>query len=244
MRSPSLLLPLLLVACAGPQRPHVALAPNGPLDWPRFERLQPLDLPIIEDHPIADSLLIQVTFALPDSSFLMVAGPQDEARTDGLRLYRYLLVDDSTARFLSYSAPGYDSQTMLPTCFGDPSARSGPWLVLANFGEKDSWGQKVMVLDDGGFHDLGFLDVAVPERRPQVDTVFLRLGNIAPHVVARSIGDTLRLDLTCDSVHLYDDLQGHRDTMRAGSSTGYVIVRGGAFLLRDGNRLVPVPAPV
>ncbi len=237
---------LLLTACGTPSAPPTVAptkAPNAPLTWPSFARLDRLEMPIVDDHTISDTLLSQVTFGLPDGSFLMVAGPEDEARDDGLRLYHYRLLNDTTAQYLAYSGPAYDSYTMLPTFFGDAASKHGPWLLLANFGEKDSWGQKVMVLDQDGFHDLGFVDAAVPERRPQADTVFLRLANIAPHIIARQHGDSVFLDLGADTVHLYDDLQGHRDTLRSGASTGYVIVRNGGFLLRDGQRLLPVSPP-
>jgi hypothetical protein len=61
---------------------------------------------------------------------------------------------------------------MLPTFFEDPRASSGH-IILANFGERESWGQKVLSLNEG-FTDLGFLDVAYPEHMQEDDTSYCR----------------------------------------------------------------------
>src|SRR6188474_799733 len=68
----------------------------------------------LEDNVKHDMLLIQTTFDLGDGTFVMVAGNVQET-FEGIRLYRYRLLQDSTPEILAYSSPGYDSWTMLPT---------------------------------------------------------------------------------------------------------------------------------
>ena len=50
---------------------------------------------------------------------------------------------------MAISSPAYDSWTMLPTFFPIDTARpTDAMWVLANFGEKESWGQKLLWLDE------------------------------------------------------------------------------------------------
>ncbi|HEY0977748.1 MAG TPA: hypothetical protein VGE21_09775 [Flavobacteriales bacterium] len=231
----------LALACGDPPAERAVLPPSATFEWPAFTTIERLDIPVVDDHAAPDSLPVQVTFALPDGTFLKVAGRPEET-TEGLRLYHYRLDAQGHPQDIAISAPAYDSYTMLPTFFGSPGSQ-GPFLLLANFGEKDSWGQKVMLLDAAGFHDLGFVDAATHELRTQEDTAYFRLGNIALRTVVQAKGDTLLLAFTGDSVHLYDDLQGHLDTMRTAASTGYAITRDGGFFLRDGGRVLRVAKP-
>jgi hypothetical protein len=153
-------------------------------------------------------LLIQTTFDLGDGTFVMVAGNQ-EPTFEGIRLYRYKVLADSTPLVLSYSTPGYDSWTMFPTFFPVPK-REAQFFVLANFGERESWGQKVLRMD-GGFTDLGFMDVAFPERINDGDTAYLRRTSIGPYSRVNFNNDTVVFMFACDSVYLYDDLAGKND---------------------------------
>jgi hypothetical protein len=235
---------LAVMGCGSPEPAPVTDVPAAAsgMRWPGFTSIERLDIPVVEDNVHSDTLLIQVTFALPDGSFLMVAGPQQESR-EGLHLYRYTLLADSSARVLAVSPPAFDSYTMLPTFFGTPGSANGPWVLLANFGEKDSWGQKVLVLDDTGFQDLGFIDAAVPELRQEADTSYYRLTNLALHTNIRASGDSLLFRFSTDSLHLYDDLRGQRDRHRAGQDIGYVATKDGGFFLRDKGELHRVAPP-
>ena len=121
-----------------------------------------VDLPGLDDNVKHDTLLIQTTFDLGDSTYLMVASHVEETR-EGIRLYRYRVKPDSSAEVLSWSKPGYDSSTMLPTFFRSPDASQG-WLLLANMGERESWGQEVFWLKDGAFIHMGYLSMAHEHR--------------------------------------------------------------------------------
>jgi hypothetical protein len=163
----------------------------------------------VDDNVRHDTLLVQVTFRLTGKKYVMVASHMDE-NFDGLRLYLYSPGADSSALVHAHSSPAYDSWTMLPTFFHDPRDSSAH-IVLANFGERESWGQKVMVMDSTGFTDLGFIDAALPERTTDGDSTVLKRRNIGP--VSRCIpdGGGLRFEFACDSVFLYDDLRGGMD---------------------------------
>lgn len=168
----------------------------------------PVELPVIDDNIRHDTLLIQTTFDLGDSSFVMVAGNVDPT-FEGVRLYRYRTLPDSAGRILAYSTPGYDSWTMLPTFFAYPNP-PGTYLILANFGERESWGQKLIFMDES-FTDLGFLDVAYPERITDGDSTYLKRTNAGPYGRFAMSTDTLVFAFACDSLFLYDDLAGQND---------------------------------
>lgn len=196
--------------------------------------------PLIDDNIRHDTLLIQVAFDLGDGTFVMV-GSNVEDSFEGLRLYRYSLLPDSNAQVLAVSAPAYDSWTMLPTFFR-PKARGGSFIVLANFGERQSWGQKVMLLDSTGFKDLGFIDAAWPERMSESDSSWIRLGSIAPFTTIASSEEGLVFSFTCDSLHLFDDLRGGVDVMLPAARVRYRLNEDGFALGVDGRFILP-PVP-
>lgn len=230
-------LSLFLVHCSnsGPNNDR----PSAKNDTVRlsYERF---DVTLIDDNIRHDTLLIQVTFDLGDGTYLMVASHGDES-FEGLRLYRYTLLPDSNAILIAASAPAYDSWTMLPTFFhsrNDP----GSYIVLANFGERQSWGQKVMRLDSTGFTDLGFIDAAYPERVSDGDSSWTRLGNIAPYISIRGSVSDLDFSFSCDSLHLFDDLRGNTDARLRADRVHYRLGKDGLALGIDGTFIVP-PAP-
>lgn len=169
---------------------------------------QPVPYAQVEDNIRHDTLLIQTTFDMGDSTYVMVAGNVDPT-FEGIRLYRYKLLADSAAQILSYSSPGYDSWTMLPTFFAYPDP-TGTSLILANFGERESWGQKLMFMNRA-FTDLGFLDVAYPEHIVEGDSAYVKRTNVAPFGRFAMHTDTLVFTFECDSLFLYDDMAGHSD---------------------------------
>lgn len=179
-------------------------------------------LPIVEDNVYHDTLLIHNTYELNDNSFIMVAGNNDET-FEGLRLYHYRLNEDGSPEIIHYSSPAYDSWMMLPSFFEHPD---GGYLILAEFGSTQSWGQKVMLFSDSGFVDLGFLDVAVNEIRhiPEIDSTFIAKASIAPYTEIDYSQGTLSIHFTCDSVFVYDDLRGHLDTSYLSSDLEYKLM--------------------
>ena len=177
-----------------------------------------MDISPMEDNIRHDTLLIQTTYAMGDGTFLMVASNVDPG-FEGIRLYRYELLADSNAHLLSYSTGGYDSWTMLPTFFDIPNP-PGTYLILANFGERESWGQKLMFMDST-FTDLGFLDVAFPQRITEGDTSFLKRTNVAPYGRLALHNDTAVFTFACDSLYLYDDMAGQNDLLVAANLVRY-----------------------
>jgi hypothetical protein len=131
---------------------------------------------------------------------------------------------------------------MLPTFFGTDSTDTQALWVLANFGEKESWGQKVMFLD-WEFMDAGFMHVALPERVMEDDTLRLKRRNVAPFMRYTEHGDTAVWRFACDSVYLYDDQSGHLDQVLHASRLRYTFQASeGLALWVDGRkRLVKKP---
>jgi hypothetical protein len=169
----------------------------------------PIPFAQVEDNVKHDTLLIQVTFDLGDGTHLMVASHVEE-RFEGLRLYRYKAHRNNSAELIAVSNPGYESWTMLPTFFQDP-LDSNAYILLTNWGGRESWGQKVLRMDKDGFHDLCFLDVALPERIVEDDSTRVRRLNIAPLMRCSAEGGGLRFSFACDSLYLYDDFAGGLD---------------------------------
>lgn len=195
---------------------------------------KPAELAAVDDNIRHDTLLIQTTFDMGDSSYVMVAS-HVEPRFEGVRLYRYMVLPDSNARILSYSNGAYDSWTMLPTFFPIPDP-PGTYLVLANFGERESWGQKLIYMDST-FTDLGFIDLAFPERITEGDTAFMKRTNIAPYGRLALHNDTAVFTFECDSLFLYDDMAGHNDLILPAHTIRYTYHPDtGLELWRDGQR--------
>lgn len=194
----------------------------------------PVQYRAIDDNIRHDTLLIQTTFELDDGTFVMVAG-NVEPGFEGIRLYRYQLLPDSNAQVLSHSTGGYDSWTMLPTFFSIPDP-PGTHLILANFGERESWGQKLLFLDSA-FTDLGFLDVAYPEHITEGDSTHVKRTNVAPYGRLALHNDTAVFTFACDSLFLYDDMAGHNDIIVPAYSIRYTYhVDTGLELWRNGQR--------
>ena len=209
-----------LVACGGDPAPtdqttRTALAITG---------RSPYEFAQVEDNLQHDTLLIQTTFDLGDSTYIMVASNVSET-FDGLRLYRYRFGADSTVQMMAISSPAYDSWTMLPTFFPIDTARpTDAMWVLANFGEKESWGQKLLWLDED-FTDMGFMEVALPERVMEDDQLTLKRRSIAQHMRFSERGDTTVFQFACDSVFLYDDQAGHMDQVLPGRAVHFTFHR-------------------
>lgn len=201
----------------------------------------PVPFPVIDDNVQHDTLLVQVTFDLGAVGYLMVASPVEETY-EGLRLYRYELgTKDALPVITASSSPGYDSWTLLPTFFQHPLLDSA-YVILANLGERNSWGQKVMSMKDG-FSDLGFLDVAIPERITEGDSTYTRLRNIGPETRCIADGAGLEFHFVCDSVHLYDDLRGSLDVVVPAGSLRYTWnAKQGMVLWVDGEARSDTPA--
>lgn len=229
---------LLVVACGGGgtgSSTEVNVPARDTSHWHGPEARERVDFPQVPDNVKHDTLAVQITIDLQDGTHLMVAANAEET-FEGLALYRYRARPDSSADVLARSAPAYDSWTMFPTFFREPGG-NGPLLVFANFGEKQSWGQKVMRLDSAGFTEVCFLEVALPVRVAEPDTSYLKRESIAPHL--RAFGDTL--EFACDSIYLYDDGAGGRDRIVPARNARYVIGRGRSVLYLEGRQVTSAP---
>ena len=196
----------------------------------------------IEDNLRHDTLLIQTTFDLGDSTFVMVASHREE-KFEGLRLYRYRARADSSAELIAASSPAFDSWTMLPTFFPvDTAQPSQAAWVLANFGERESWGQKLFRMSLN-FVDMGFMDVAMPERVEEDGESELKRRNIGPSMRYEERNDTAYFRFACDSVYLYDDQAGQMDQVLPSRSLHYTYHPGEglALWLNGEKRLVKKP---
>ena len=206
------------------------------LKWHEDAAFELVDFPIVEDNLKHDTLLIQVTFDLGDGSFVMVASHQ-EGSFEGLRLYRYRLDPQGAVNMLAISSPAYDSWTMLPTFFRaaeDPSTL----VVLTNFGEKQSWGQKAMILDAQGFKDLRFLDVALPMVVHEVDSTYIKLVGAGPRARILETDQGLTFEFAGDSLFLFDDLHGHQDTIVAAKDVRYELAGDELRFILNGKAVV------
>lgn len=248
MRSPIALMGLMvgaaLLVCCNGAADHGDDRAAAAKPWsPPADSIPRARFPMIDDNVHHDTLLVQVTFDLLDSTYVMVASNVEET-FEGLCLVRYGFAKDGTVRRLCASAPAYDSWTMLPTFFPmDTAADDTVLWVLANFGEKESWGQKAMLLDRE-FVDVGFMDVTLPERVIEDDTLRLKHRNIGPRTRHYRHGDTTFFRFACDSVFLYDDQAGNMDQVLPASDVFYSYLRaeGLALWIAGRKRLVRKPA--
>lgn len=241
----------ILIGCSEPVADTGAISPTATgihdtrtnadtLKWHGAAAFELVNFPIVEDNLRHDTLLIQVTFDLGDGTFVMVASHQ-EGSFEGLRLYRYRVDPQGAVNMLAVSSPAYDSWTLLPTFFrktGDLSTL----IVLANFGEKQSWGQKAMILDAQGFKDLRFLDVALPTVVHEVDSTYIKLVGAGPRARIIETDGGLTFEFAGDSLFLFDDLHGHRDTIVAAKDVRYVLEGEELRFVLHGKAVV-VPKP-
>ena len=196
-----------------------------------------MDLPNLDDNVKGDTLLVYTTHQLGDGLFVMAAKNNEDTR-EGLRLYLYSPKPDSTANVLAVSSPAYDSFTMLPTYFSTADTADG-LVILANFGEKESWGQKVFWLRDRQFKDLGWLDVAHREWKMRDDSIVQWRTNIAPYARVQAKDGQFLITFTGDSLQLYDDLEGHQELMFPAGSVAYRFDGLHMVLLVDGKERLP-----
>ena len=191
--------------------------PEVKVELPIRDGGSPIGFEQLDDNVKHDTLLIQTTFDLEDGTYLMIASHKlseeklnEGDREAGLRLYHYRAKPDSTYEIISRSSSANDSWTMFPTFFTDP-IEQGSMIILANYGERNSWGQKVIRFSDQGFTDLGYLNVAKIERQGEGEEMELKHRTIAPHTRISNEGNTLVFTFDLDEVILFDDLRGVLD---------------------------------
>ena len=191
--------------------------PEVKVERPLTEGGSPTAFEQLDDNIKHDTLLIQTTFDLEDGTYLMIASHKlseeklnEGDREAGLRLYHYRTMPDSTYEIIARSSSANDSWTMFPTFFPDP-IEEGSMIILANFGERNSWGQKVIRFNAEGFRDLGYLNVAKIERQGEGEEMELKHRNIAPDTRITREADQLVISFELDELILFDDLRGVLD---------------------------------
>lgn len=231
---------VLVIACgSGPEASTNATVPL-PISTDTLPAWTVLDLPILPDNVRHDTLLVHTTYELGDGRFLMAAQNNNYNR-EGIRLYLYQPQADSSAKILAWSKPGYDSETMLPTFFSNGNKTDG-LVILANMGERQSWGQEVFWLKDDGIKSLGFLDVAVREWKTVDDSTYQFRTSIAPRTAVYGANGVFEFGFSGDSLQLYDDLQGHMEVMLPASAVRYRSGEGKSTLIINGHTVVPAEA--
>ena len=114
-------------------------------------------------------------------------------------------------------------------------------MILANMGERESWGQEAFWLKDGRFISLGWLNVAQRDWKTVDDSLQQWRTNIAPRATVHGGNGAFLIGFSGDSLQLYDDLQGHLEVTLPSNRLRYRCTEGQAELLIDG---VPVRAAI
>lgn len=228
----------MLAACSTPGNEPVK-DPPMPLDtaFNNATAYRPIALPNLPDNVRDDTLLIITTQQLENGLFVMAARNVEETR-EGLRLYLYRPRPDSTADVLAHSMPAYDSQSMLPSYFATDDSTDGI-IILANYGERESWGQKVFWLKDRQFIDLGWLDVTERSMRSRADSSFQKRISIAPRVQVKGKDGLFQFTFSGDSVQLFDDLRGNQEVMVPANRIAYRYNGEELILMLDGQDRLP-----
>ncbi len=231
---------LMLLACGGDTGTGTTTSAEAKTDssgmLPAWQRLE---LPILADNVRHDTLLVHTTYDLGEGRFLMAA-QNNNYNKEGIRLYLYRPQPDSSAQLLAWSKPGYDSETMLPTFFTNGNRAEG-LVIIANMGERQSWGQEAFWLKDSSINSLGFIDVAIREWKTLDDSTYQFRTSIAPRTLVTGAGGNFDFAFSGDSLQLYDDLQGHSELMLPASSVRYRFQDGWALWL-NGRRISAPPA--
>lgn len=164
----------------------------------------------IDDNFEQDTLLLHNTYEMNPGQFMMVARNVEE-NFEGLRMFLYK-IKNGAANITATSTGAYDSWIYLPTFFISPD--ESDTLIMVETGERESWGARLVRLQNGQFEDLGFVDMAA--RGTKYDELeeqeVMVLKSIVPFTRISGNSDGLVLDFDVD-VHLFDDHKGGLDTL-------------------------------
>jgi|GEM_PF-6889520 len=199
---------------------------NLPVFDSNFERI---DFPEVDVDPGNDSLWYHLVLDIPGDKWLAVAQPTNENNRRGIRMQLMSMNVDSTFSVHTESSPGYDSAKLFPTFFKDAQGRL---IILADTGERQSWGQKVYLLNNERFEDLGFLDVGTVAYTEEDGQQILAPTTIAERVTIEQTKKGLEFRFSGKDLVLFDDGKGNLDTIIDASSICYRLNKRGKFTLK------------
>lgn len=155
-----------------------------------------------------DSIIYHICYALDETTVIAVAQPMEDS-FEGVRL-QLLSRKNNKVKLIDSSSPGYDSPMLFPTFFRN---EDGQYFILANTGENDSWGVKVYSLIDNQFSDVGFIDMAVLEKRqfPDDNGRMERYTNISKNTNIINENGMLTFTFNGNKLILFDDNNGKHD---------------------------------
>ncbi len=195
---------------------------SGPLELVTFEELD-LD-------PGNDSLWYHLVIDIPGQQHLAIAQATAETNRNGIRMQLLTMNADSTFSCNAESSPGYDSSKMFPTFYQN---KTGQLLILCDTGERDSWGQKIYLLDNGRFYDIGFIDAGTVHYTENSDSGEMELSpkTIASNVKISHDFDGIRFDFDTEEFILFDDGHDNLNQQVKGKDWRYTYSNDGQWTL-------------
>lgn len=168
-----------------------------------------VNLKEIELEPIDNKFWYHIVFQLDEHYSLAVAQPSED-NFEGVRLQLIKQKKNGQHKVVNESSPGYDSAMLYPTFF---KSDEGEYIILANMGVQDSWGNKVFSLIKNQIDDLGYIDMATTKRRefPDENGNMSSAANIAEVTKITNVSGELRFDFEGDKLLLFKDDSGNHD---------------------------------
>ena len=172
-----------------------------------FKKISPKEVELIPVEK--DSMLFHISFELSPNYYVTVAQPMKETK-EGVRLQLQKKNKKGVLKVIDSSSPAYDSPQLYPTFFKN---EDGDYIILANTGISDSWGIKVYSLIGKHFYDLGYIDMAMIEKRtyPDEDGRMEKYSNLSSHTFITADGSHLTFTFDAQNIILYEDLNHNRD---------------------------------
>lgn len=172
--------------------------------------------------PGNDSLWYHLVIDIPGDLHLAVAQPTSDDNRRGVRFQLLKEGQDSTFHCETESSPGFDSAKLYPSFFSNDM---GQHIILADTGERDSWGQKVYLLVENKFYDLGFIDVGSVNYDEDQETLEQSLSpqSIAKNVTISSDANGYRFTFDLEEFVLYDDQKGNLNQIVPSSQWSYFL---------------------
>jgi len=232
MKSLSLssLFTLVLLSCGGPTGQEALEAEKRSSIVGPFT---PVSYTELELDPGNDSLWYHLVLDIPGDLDFAIAQPTEETNRFGIRFQLLDNKADGTFECKGESSPAYDSAKLFPTFFKN---QAGQHIILADTGEKVSWGQKVYLLDNGTFYDLGFIDMGTVDYATNLESDSLELSpqSIAPRLKIEDSKKGLEFRVDGETMVLYDNGKGKLNQVVSCNKWHYLLNKKGNWSLKKG----------